>query len=177
MVEWIIAPSHPHLRDALYCAAFIAQQAPAPPLKEPVHVTAEAGLTGAVLDNSGAVIAGATVLLRNANGSVQKATQTDRSGGFALSDIPRGHYRLFVSLLGFQAKELQVQIGENVAPVRIALSVGGVSTSIDVQGREDDLTGLSNSATQGTVGAAELQNRPFLRSGEVLETVPGLIIT
>ena len=36
---------------------------------------------------------------------------------------------------------------------------------------------LPNSATQGTVGATEIQDRPILRSGEVLETVPGLIIT
>ena len=42
---------------------------------------------------------------------------------------------------------------------------------------ENDLIGVANSATQGTVGATELQDRPILRSGEVLETVPGLIIT
>ena len=52
-----------------------------------------------------------------------------------------------------------------------------MSTTINVQGREDDLIGIANSATQGTVGAKEIQDRPILRSGEVLETVPGLIIT
>ena len=39
------------------------------------------------------------------------------------------------------------------------------------------MTGIANSATQGTVGATELQDRPILRSGEILETVPGVIIT
>jgi outer membrane cobalamin receptor len=52
-----------------------------------------------------------------------------------------------------------------------------VSTTINVQGREDDLIGIAESGTQGTVGATEIQDRPILRSGEVLETVPGLIIT
>ena len=32
-------------------------------------------------------------------------------------------------------------------------------------------------ATQGTTGAAQLADRPILRSGEILETVPGVIIT
>jgi hypothetical protein len=61
--------------------------------------------------------------------------------------------------------------------MRIALAVGEVSTTLEVEGREDDLTGIADSGTQGTVGATELKDRPILRSGEVLETVPGLIIT
>ncbi len=48
---------------------------------------------------------------------------------------------------------------------------------IVVQGREDSLVGVAESATQGTVGAKQLAERPILRSGEILETVPGLIIT
>jgi hypothetical protein len=39
------------------------------------------------------------------------------------------------------------------------------------------LLGLADSATQGTVGATQLELRPILRSGEILETVPGVIIT
>ncbi len=145
--------------------------------QEPLHAPAVVELKGTVVDASGAVIAGATVLVRSANGSVQRTTETDKGGGFTLSGIPHGSYRVFVSLLGFQTKELPLRIGEIETPLLIALSVGGVRTSIDVQGREDDLTGIANSATQGTVGAAQLQDRPILRSGEVLETVPGLIIT
>lgn len=46
-----------------------------------------------------------------------------------------------------------------------------------VGGRADDLTGLAASATQGTVGGDHLRARPLLRPGELLETVPGVIIT
>ncbi len=46
-----------------------------------------------------------------------------------------------------------------------------------VEGRADSLIGIADSATQGTVGAAQLAERPILRSGEILETVPGVIIT
>jgi outer membrane receptor protein involved in Fe transport len=46
-----------------------------------------------------------------------------------------------------------------------------------VEGRQDDLVGVASSATQGTVGSEELADRPLLRTGEILETVPGVIIT
>jgi outer membrane receptor protein involved in Fe transport len=46
-----------------------------------------------------------------------------------------------------------------------------------VEGRQDDLVGLADSATQGAVGSDELADRPLLRTGEILETVPGVIIT
>ena len=136
-------------------------------------------LSGTVVDTSGAGIAGATVQVRNANGTVQRTTQSDRNGSFILSGLPAGNYRLAVSNPGFEAKEILVTIGTTgaPAPLRIPLVVGAVSTTINVQGREDDLIGIAESGTQGTVGATEIQDRPILRSGEVLEAVPGLIIT
>ena len=48
---------------------------------------------------------------------------------------------------------------------------------VTVTGRQDSMVGVAASASQGTVGATEIQDRPILRSGEVLETVPGVIIT
>ena len=136
-------------------------------------------LSGTVVDTSGAVIAGATVQVRSANGTVQGTTQTGRNGSFIVSGLPAGKYQLVVSNPGFETKEILVTIGTTgaPAPLRISLVVGAVSTTINVQGREDELVGIAESGTQGTVGATEIQDRPILRSGEVLETVPGLIIT
>ncbi|WP_414662787.1 TonB-dependent receptor [Horticoccus sp. 23ND18S-11] len=46
-----------------------------------------------------------------------------------------------------------------------------------VPGRATDLVGTATSASQGIVGAAELDARPFLRRGELLEVIPGVVIT
>src|ERR671937_2013659 len=46
-----------------------------------------------------------------------------------------------------------------------------------VTGRAEDLTGIAGSASEGRVGQAEFETRPFLRPGEVLEIVPGVIVT
>ena len=48
---------------------------------------------------------------------------------------------------------------------------------IVVMGRQDSLLGVADSATIGVTGAVQLGERPLLRPGEILETIPGLIIT
>lgn len=46
-----------------------------------------------------------------------------------------------------------------------------------VRGRATDLIGSAMSASQGIVGVAELEARPFLRRGELLEVIPGVVVT
>ena len=166
----------------LLCCAPTTRAADAAQEKTPLATSDKAyphQLSGTVVDTSGAVIAGATVQVRSANGTVQRTTQSDTNGSFIISGLTAANYRLVVSNPDFETKEMHVTIGTAGSPAarRISLAVNPVSTTINVQGREDDLIGIANSATQGTVGAKEIQDRPILRSGEILETVPGLIIT
>ncbi|HXZ11826.1 MAG TPA: TonB-dependent receptor [Candidatus Sulfotelmatobacter sp.] len=136
-------------------------------------------LSGTVVDASGAAIVGATVQVQSANGTVQMTTQSDANGSFIVSGLSAGNYRIAVSSPGFETKEIPVTIrttGEQ-APLRISLAVSAVSTTVTVRGRQDSLIGIADSAGQITVGAPEIQDRPILRSGEILETLPGLIIT
>jgi hydrogenase/urease accessory protein HupE len=46
-----------------------------------------------------------------------------------------------------------------------------------VLGRADSLIGIADSASEGNIGQAQLEARPILRPGEVLEAVPGLIVS
>lgn len=48
---------------------------------------------------------------------------------------------------------------------------------VAVQGRSTNLIGISVAASEGRVGKAEINSRPILRSGEILEVIPGLIAT
>jgi len=125
------------------------------------------------------VIAGATVQILSANGTPQGTVESSPNGSFVLAALPPGKYRLVVSNPGFENREIPVTVGttEAPAPLRISLVVGSLITTVNVEGREDDLIGIADSGTQGTIGATELQDRPILRSGEVLEALPGLIIT
>ena len=58
------------------------------------------------------------------------------------------------------------------------VAAGGPSRDeIVVRGRWDNPVGVSRSASQGAAGNAEIEARPRLRTGEILEVVPGLIVT
>jgi len=52
-----------------------------------------------------------------------------------------------------------------------------VYDEIEVTGRGSDMVGVADSATEGVTGQVDLEKRPILRPGELLETVPGVIIT
>ena len=124
-------------------------------------------LSGTVVDASGALIAGATVQILTANGALQTTVQTDANGAFIIFGLAAGNYRLVISHPGLETKDVSVTVAttEAPAPLRISLAVSSVNTTIKVQGREDSLIGIADSASQGTVGAQEIQDRPILRSG------------
>lgn len=46
-----------------------------------------------------------------------------------------------------------------------------------VEGRNANLVGVAISASEGVVGQKEIALRPLLRTGEVLELVPGMVVT
>jgi len=68
-------------------------------------------------------------------------------------------------------------------PLLVAMAgnamAGGVQQMdrIEVSGSRVPGTGDLDAASQGTVTREQLENRPLLRPGEVLEVVPGLIVT
>ncbi len=49
--------------------------------------------------------------------------------------------------------------------------------SVRAQGRSVNLVGTADAASQGFVGAAQLGQRPIYRPGEVLEAIPGVVIS
>jgi outer membrane receptor protein involved in Fe transport len=51
------------------------------------------------------------------------------------------------------------------------------ATTVQVRGHYDNGVGTSNAASQGAVTAELIANRPALRPGELLEFVPGVIVT
>ena len=48
---------------------------------------------------------------------------------------------------------------------------------IVVEERSDSMIGIADTSTQGTIGAQQLEERPISRPGEVLEAMPGVIVT
>ena len=53
---------------------------------------------------------------------------------------------------------------------------GDIETMV-IEGKKINLIGDAITASQGIVGQAEIDARPLLRTGEILETIPGLVAT
>ncbi|MFN2476871.1 MAG: TonB-dependent receptor [Chthoniobacterales bacterium] len=90
------------------------------------------------------------------------------------------NYSLALALLSLVAAAARVAAQDAVRPSALARAevvASGETERITVIGREDDLIGLANTSSQGTIGADELEKRPYSRRGELLEAVPGVIIT
>lgn len=65
-----------------------------------------------------------------------------------------------------------------LCPIGIAAGVTAADIEeVIVTGRRIPLGGVPRAASEGTVLAEQLENRPLLRVGELLEVVPGLIVT
>jgi len=63
------------------------------------------------------------------------------------------------------------------APCASASPVIKTIGTVRSRGRITNLIGTASSAAEGFVGHSELENRPILRPGELLETVPGVVIS
>ncbi len=148
-----------------------------------------AGIGGTVTDQTGASLPGATVDLQNASGAMVSSATTDLQGRYAFS-APASAATPSKSLLPNFARVRRTGVNAVAGGTRIVDVVLPLSLSADVvvTGRRTfgnladvpeggSLIGIANSATQGVVTAHQIQVRPILRAGEVLETVPGLIIS
>lgn len=75
-----------------------------------------------------------------------------------------------------RAQQRSQQEDETKPPVLLAAAT--VLDKVEVSGRHyDNAVGSSDAASQGVVRAELLKSRPLLRPGELLETVPGLVVT
>src|SRR6266849_9667202 len=74
------------------------------------------GITGVVTDKNGALVAGATVLvISESSGTAERTLTTDESGGFSVTLLPPGAYRLEISAPNFKKSKVtgvQVRITE-----------------------------------------------------------------
>jgi outer membrane receptor protein involved in Fe transport len=143
---------------------------------------------GQVTDETGGTLPGVTVELRG-NGTALE-TVTDGEGRYVFEHVAPGTYQLSIRLINFAAvnhPDLKVEARKTVTTneiLRLSLNAEVVvvgkrtfTNLADAEHPAEDLVGIASSASQGAITGKQLEVRPFMRQGEVLETVPGVIIT
>lgn len=120
-------------------------------------------LNGSVIDTSGAVIPGATVVITNANTAVEMRTATTSAGAYTFPYLPAGTYSIRATAPGFRTavrEEVLLKVGQTLT-VNIGLEVGAVTEEVTVIGSPPILE--SGTAEVGRyISDEEYQNWPIL---------------
>jgi hypothetical protein len=142
-------------------------------------------VTGRVLDQTGSVLPGVAIdLVVNA---AELSTTTDARGQYHFEGVSSGSAELTYRLLNFSVLRRIVHVASGalvthnvVLPLSLNADIVVTGTNTfrniaDVENPAENLVGIASSASQGAVTAVQLESRPVMRPGEVLETVPGMI--
>jgi len=144
-------------------------------------------ISGTVVDSHGSAVPNAVVVANNqATGAVSKAN-ADKVGHFVVTGIPAGPYTLVVTAKGFGvATQRDVFASTQAAGITVALSVGSVSQTVEVQALAGDSIAAQHALSQDSLDAVEPQSlisSEFIRNftpattdySEIINIAPGTI--
>ena len=149
-----------------------------------------AAIAGVVRDETAAALPGATITVRTDGGTVVAVTMSDSEGLYRVDALTAGTYVVEIALPNFATKrfaEVRVGAGETraldvILPLTLTADVTVTAkrtfrTLAEGHSVEGGLLGTADSASEGLVTGRQLDARPIMRVGELLETVPGLVIS
>jgi hypothetical protein len=119
----------------------------------------QTGVTGTVTDPSGAVVAGASVQVKEAGGATFSAT-TNAAGIFVVPSLVASDYTVTVSANGFGKveKKITILVGQ-VGEANIRLPLANATTSVLVQSSALEVD-TTSSEVAGNITPDEVQNLP-----------------
>ncbi|NOT24745.1 MAG: TonB-dependent receptor [Acidobacteria bacterium] len=146
-------------------------------------------VSGAAADETGGVLPGVSVNLLTTTGQTFAEAVTDGSGAYRFDSVPTGMYELEFRLINFSTvrRALTVAQGATItanATMQVAMSADIVITAprtfrnlAEIENPAENLVGVASAGSEGAITAAQLAVRPVNRAAEVLETVPGMVIS
>lgn len=136
-------------------------------------------LTGAVQDETQAVIPGATVTAVDTRTNRAFTTKTDSSGNFSLPNLPHGEYRVIIEAEGFAryiVERVQVQTGQ-LSRVIAVMKVAPVGEEIVVSEQTQTVVETESVELKFTVDRAQILNLPLPTRNplDLARTLPGIV--
>ncbi len=132
---------------------------------------------GRVTDPTGAIVPGASVVIRNTETGIKRELQTNSAGEYAAPNLSPGMYDVTASaptFKTFQRRGIRLEVASNVA-VDFQLTPGQVSEMVEVSGEQPDIDvitdTLGGTLTNKLINELPLQGRDFQN---LLELRPGI---
>jgi hypothetical protein len=155
-----------------------------------VQASAQSGTTvsGVVSDETGGVLPGVSVGLIRAGEAAPTETVTDGEGRYRFDNVAPGAVEIEFRLINFSYVRRQLTIGTTPvtanATMLVAASADITITAprtfrnlAEIENPAENLVGVASAGSEGAITALQLAVRPANRPTEILETVPGLIIS
>ena len=143
---------------ALFAAVLLVLVTPQASLSQGIT----GSITGTVTDPSGAVVAGATVTVRDVDTNAIRAEKTSDAGTYTVTQLPPGHYSVKIDKAGFKIYD---QTGitlaiDQVVPVNAQLAVGSEAQNIEVTTAPPVIQTQDSSVGQ-VIDSQSIQNTPL----------------
>jgi Carboxypeptidase regulatory-like domain/TonB-dependent Receptor Plug Domain len=121
-----------------------------------------AGVYGRVTDQSGAVVVGAEVEIKNVETSVSTTVKTNGDGLYTIPSLHPGHYLISVRKPGFKSvtvTELELNIQDNVVR-NFALQVGSISETVTITSDQFHMN-TTDASVSTVVDQSYIKNMPL----------------
>ena len=119
-------------------------------------------ILGTLTDQSGAAVAGATVVVTDTQRGTSRTVTTDESGSYAVPDLTPGDYKIHVQAKGFKGVDrpnVQIEVASDVR-ADFALQPGNVTEVLTVV-EEVPLVNTTSATLGGTLSNKEINDLPL----------------
>ena len=122
-----------------------------------------ADIQGFVRDSTGAVVANATVTVRNPGTNLSRTTTSNDEGNYRIVNLPPGDYEITVEASNFKKAvltRLALTVGQS-ADVDITLEPGQISESVTISDATSEIVETTKTAVATTVDQQRINNLPI----------------
>src|SRR5579864_5613198 len=135
-------------------------------------------LTGTVADPSGAVVPGATVIMKNDLSGDERRTVANNDGFFSINAVQPGDYTVTIKAQGFESYErpgVHFDVGDKRNLSNIALKVGAATDTVTVSAEIESLTPIDSGEKSTVIGQKQLQDIAIVgqNAAEFIKILPG----
>src|SRR5436190_1234059 len=149
-----------------------------------ISITAQATtgtIRGTIADANGAVVAGASVKIKNEGTGSEITTTTNSQGIFSSGSLIPGSYTVTVEQAGFKRfvqTGIAVKIGL-VSGVDVAIEPGALDATVTVTSNQEEVLQTEQSQISGSIDSRRVQDLPSNGAGNGLDTlallIPGVV--
>ena len=138
--------------------------------------TFRGGISGRVVDSTGAVLPGVSLTATNTATSASRTTTSSATGDFSFPDLPLGPYTVEAALQGFQTVKMAVEVTvSRISSIEVKMGLSQVAETVQVTASAITLdtvsTSLNNVIQPKQVQDLPLNGRDFTK---MLQLSPGV---